>query len=324
MRAVQTNEYGKPGVMVLAEVGDLSPGLDQIVVKASAVGVNFIDLHQRAGRYPVPLPFVPGLEGAGEVVAVGASVPEFSVGDRVAWKFARGSYAEEVLVDASQAVRLPAGISFETASAVMLQGCTAHFLVSSTYPVQAGDTILVQAAAGGVGQLLAQIAKLRGARVIGTVSTAEKEKAAQEAGVDHVIRYGEGVDTAAKVRALTDGEGVAAVFDGVGKTTFDASLSSLAIRGQLVLFGIASGPVENFDVERLNTAGSVFLTRPTLGCYTRTGEELRSRTDDLFRWLSDGRLFVRISGRYQLADATEAHRALESRATSGKLLLSCE
>jgi NADPH:quinone reductase len=323
MQAVKVSQYGGPEAMDLVEVDDLVPGPGQMLVRTLAAGVNFIDLHQRAGRYPTPLPFVPGLEGAGEVLEVGSAVDEFKVGERVAWKLAKGSYAEQVLVEAWQAVPIPNAISEETAAAVMLQGSTAHFLVSSAYAVQPGETILIHAAAGGVGHLLTQIAKLRGARVIGTVSTAEKEKVAREAGADEVIRYDGDVNIATSVRDLTGGEGVAAVYDGVGKTTFDASLASLRPRGYLVVFGGASGPVENLDVERLNSAGSVFLTRPTLGFYTRTREEVRSRADDLFQWLNDGRLVVRVGGRFPLTEAGMAHEALESRGTTGKLILLC-
>jgi NADPH2:quinone reductase len=310
--------------MEVVEIDDLQPGPDQVLVRVFAAGVNFIDLHQRAGRYPVPIPFVPGLEGAGQVVALGSAVKDLEVGNRVAWKLARGSYAEQAVVDAWQAVPLREGISYETAAAVMLQGSTAHFLVSSAYPVQPGETILIHAAAGGVGQLVTQIAKLRGARVIGTVSTAEKEKVARETGADEVIRYGEDVDFADAVRELTKGEGVGVVYDGVGRTTFDGSLASLRTRGYLIVFGGASGPVENLNVERLNSAGSVFLTRPTLGHYTRTREELHGRTDELFDWLNDGRLSVRVWGRFPLVEAAEAHRALESRGTTGKVLLLCQ
>ena len=321
MRAVTVREHGEAEAMELIEVDDLSPGPGQIIARPAVAGVNFIDLHHRAGRYPLALPFVPGLEGAGRVVAVGAGVDEFEVGDRVAWKFALGSYAEQVRVDAWQAVPIPEEVNDETAAAVMLQGSTAHFLVTSAYEVQPGDTILIHAAAGGVGQMVTQIAKLRGARVIGTVSTPEKEGTARRAGVDEVIRYDGDVDVAATVRDLTSGEGVAVVYDGVGRATFEASLASLRVRGYLVVFGGASGPVEGLNVERLNAAGSVFLTRPTLGHYTRTREEVRARTDDLFKWLIDGRLVVDVDRRVPLAQAAEAHRALESRATMGKVLL---
>jgi NADPH:quinone reductase len=323
MRAVQVSHHGGPEAMEVVEVDDLSPGPGQVLVQSSAAGVNFIDLHQRAGRYPVEVPFVPGLEGAGEVLAVGSAVDDLKVGDRVAWKLARRSYAEQVLVEAWQVVPIPDEVTDEMAAAVMLQGSTAHFLVNSAYPVQPGETILIHAAAGGVGQLVTQIAKIRGARVIGTVSTAEKEEIARRAGADDVIRYDGDVDVAASVRRLTDGEGVAAVYDGVGQTTFDASLASLRPRGFLIVFGGASGPVENLDVERLNSAGSVFLTRPTLGFYTRTREEVRGRANDLFGWLNDGRLAVQINGRFPLNEASKAHAALESRATTGKLLLLC-
>jgi NADPH2:quinone reductase len=321
MRAVIVRQHGGPEALELMERDDLSPGPGQVLVRVSVAGVNYIDLHQRAGRYPVPVPFAPGLEGAGRVTAAGPDVHEFRAGDRVAWKLASGSYAEQAIVETWQAVPIPDDVDDETAAALMLQGSTAHFLVASAYPVQAGDTILIHAAAGGVGRLVTQIAKIRGATVIGTVSTPEKETVAREAGADEVIRYGTGVDVAAVVRELTQGEGVAVVYDGVGATTFDASLASVRMRGYIVVFGGASGPVENLNVERLNAGGSVFLTRPTLGHYTRTREELRARTDDLFEWLHDGRLAPLIDRRLPLAQAGEAHRALESRETTGKVLL---
>jgi NADPH:quinone reductase len=324
MQAVTVRRHGGPEVLELLDADDLSPGPGQIVARSSAAGVNFIDIHQRAGRYPVQVPFVPGLEGAGTVAAIGPDVDEFKVGERVAWKLAPGSYAERVLVPTWQAVPIPDGVTEETAAAVMLQGSTAHALVTSVYPVQAGDTILIHAAAGGVGQMVTQIAKLRGARVIGTVSTAEKDAIAREAGADEVIRYDGDVDVAAAVRELTDDEGVAVVYDGVGDATFEASLASLRMLGCLVVFGGASGPVVNLNVERLNAAGSVFLTRPTLGHYTRTREAVRARADDLFRWLIDGQLVVRVDRRLPLGEAAEAHRALESRATTGKVLLLCQ
>lgn len=321
MRTVTVRRHGGPEALELIEGDDPSPGAGQIVVRTSVAGVNFIDLHQRAGRYPVAVPFVPGLEGAGRVADLGAGVDEFRVGDRVAWKLAPGSYAEQVIVEARQTVAIPEGIDEETAATVMLQGSTAHFLVTSAYSVQPGDTILIHAAAGGVGRMVTQIAKIYGATVIGTVSTPEKETVAREAGADEVIRYGGDVDLATVVRELTRGEGVAVVYDGVGRATFDASLASVRMRGYVVVFGGASGPVENLSVERLNAAGSVFLTRPLLSHYTRTREELRARTDDLFGWLREGRLVPLIDRRLQLAQAGEAHRALESRETTGKVLL---
>jgi NADPH2:quinone reductase len=324
MRAVEVSRHGGPEVMSIVEIDAPTPGPTQILVRVFVAGVNFIDLHRRAGRYQVPTPFIPGLEGAGEVMALGSAVTDVAVGDRVAWKLNSGSYAEQAVVEGWQAVPIPEGISYETAAAVMLQGSTAHCLVSSAYPVQLGENILIHAAAGGVGQLVTQIAKLRGARVIGTVSTEEKAAVAREAGADEVIRYGDDVDVAAAVRELTSGEGVAVVYDGVGRSTFEASLASLRVRGYLVVFGGASGPVENLDVERLNAAGSVFLTRPALGHYTRTREELRGRTDELFEWLENGGLVVRIGGRFPLAEAVAAHQALESRQTTGKLLLFCQ
>ncbi|MDQ6649521.1 MAG: quinone oxidoreductase, partial [Actinomycetota bacterium] len=259
-------------------------------------------------------------EGAGRVSAVGDGVDSVGPGDRVAWKLAQGSYAEQVLVAAEEAVPVPDGVSDEVAAAVMLQGLTAHYLAASTFPVGSGDTVLVHAAAGGVGLLLTQIVKLRGGRVIGTVSTAAKEEQARGAGADEVIRYDE-VDVAPRVRELTGGEGVAAVYDGVGRDTVDGSLASLRPRGMLVIYGAASGPVPPFDVQRLNAGGSLFLTRPSLGHYTRDRAELTGRTDELFGWLAAGRLDVFIGGRYPLSDVRQAHQDLEGRRTTGKLLL---
>lgn len=310
----------------MLEVGEVdplpSPGPGQLAVEVAAAGVNYVDTYQRSGvgAYAVPPPFVLGVEGAGRVIAVGPGVEGMGAGDRVAWKTALGSYAQQVLVDVGEAVPLPDGISDETAAAVMLQGLTAHYLVSSTYPVQAGDTVLVHAAAGGVGVLLTQMVKLRGGRVIGTVSTADKERLARRAGADEVVRYDE-VEVAPAVRRLTGGDGVAAVYDGVGKATFDQSLSSLAVRGYLVLYGGASGQVPPFDLQRLNQAGSLYVTRPTLVHYTRTREELIGRAREVFGWIADGRLEVHIGGRYPMTEARAAHEDLEGRRTTGKLLL---
>ncbi|HWE88912.1 MAG TPA: quinone oxidoreductase [Pseudonocardiaceae bacterium] len=320
MRAVRIDQYGGPDVLRLTTVDDPEPGPGQLLVATAAIGVNYIDTYQRGGHYPVPLPFTPGLEGAGTVRAVGAGVTEFAAGDRVAWSGTPGSYAELVTVAADAAVPVPDDVSNELAAAVPLQGMTAHYLVTSTYPVRPGDTVLVHAAAGGVGLLLTQLAKARGARVIGTVSTDEKEKLARAAGADEIVRYTE-QDVAAEVRRLTDGAGVAAVYDGVGASTFDASLASLRPRGILVLFGASSGPVPPFDLQRLNSGGSLFVTRPTLGHHTATRAELLWRATELFDAIGAGRLNVRIGGRYPLAEARRAHEDLQARRTTGKVLL---
>lgn len=285
----------------------------------SAAGVNYIDTYQRSGIYPKQTPFVLGMEGAGQVLGVGPDVTGFSVGDRVAWMDGPG-YAEQVVIKADVAVPIPDALDDETAAAVLLQGVTAQYLVASTYPIKEGDTALVHAAAGGVGLLLVQLASARGAKVFGTVSTVDKEKLAREAGADEVIRYTE-VDFTEETRRLTDGRGVDVVFDSVGKTTFDGSLASLARRGMLVLFGASSGPVPPVDPQRLNAAGSIFLTRPKTGDHTVTSEELRWRAGEVFDAVAAGTLSVRIGGRYPLAQARQAHEDLQGRRTTGKLLL---
>jgi NADPH2:quinone reductase len=320
MLATVIERSGGPEVLQLATVDDPTPGPGELLVRTGAVGVNYIDTYHRSGHYPVPLPFIPGREGAGTVTAVGSGVTEFVVGDRVAWADIPDSYAELVVVPASRALPVPGDVDDETAAALPLQGMTAHYLITSTYPVQPGDTVLVHAAAGGVGLLLVQLAKARGARVIGTVSTKEKEKLAREVGADEIIRYTE-QEIATEVRRLTDGIGVAAVYDGVGASTFDASLASLRRRGVLVLFGASSGPVPPVDPQRLNSAGSLYLTRPNLGDYVTTRAELMLRTTELFEAVRAGQLSVRIGGRYPLAEAARAHEDLHSRRTTGKLLL---
>ncbi len=319
-KAVVVRATGGPEALELTEVEAKSPGPGELLVDVAVAGVNFIDCYHREGRYPLDLPFGPGLEGTGRVSAVGPDVAGFAVGDRVAWAQALGSYAEQAVVPVKDAVPVPAGVDDDTAGALLLQGLTAHYLVASTYPVREGDTVLVHAAAGGVGLLLVQLAKARGARVIGTVSTEAKEALAREAGADEVIRY-DLVDFAPEVRELTDGAGVAAVYDGVGKTTFDGSLASLRPRGVLALFGASSGAVPPFDPLRLNQAGSVFLTRPSLAAHVATREELEWRAGELFAAVVDGSLTVRVGGRYPLADARRAHEDLEGRRTTGKLLL---
>ncbi|MDA3627524.1 quinone oxidoreductase [Saccharopolyspora oryzae] len=320
MRAIRVAANGGPEVMELTEIESPEPQPGQLLVEVAAIGVNFIDTYQRSGVYSMPLPFTPGSEGSGAVVAVGEGVTGFEVGDRVAWAMAPGSYAERALVPADKAVRVPVGVNSRTAAAALLQGLTAHYLVTSTHPVKAGETALVHAAAGGMGLLLTQLIKHLGGNVIGTVSTAEKEALAREAGADEVIRYTE-VDVAESIADLTDGRGVDVVYDGVGKTTFDASLASLRPRGTLALFGAASGPVPPVDPQRLNSAGSVFLTRPSLAHHILTREELDWRAGELFDWISNGVLDIRIGGTYPLADARKAHEDLEGRRTTAKLIL---
>jgi NADPH2:quinone reductase len=317
MRAVQIREYGGPDVLIPTEVPTPEPGPGQVRVDIEAAGVNFVETYQRAGRYEVPLPFVPGDEGAGTVTAVGPGVEGVGPGDRVVSLDLRGSYAEQAVVAADRVVPVPPDVSPETAAAAFLQGLTAHYLLFDTYPVKPGDTVLVHAAAGGMGLLLTQVATRLGARVIGTASTPEKATLARKAGAVEVVPY---ADAARAVADLTGGEGVPAVYDGVGRDTFDTSLSVLRRRGVLVLYGAASGPVPPFDPMRLQHAGSVFLTRPTLGDHVATAAELRRRAADLFGWLADG-VTVRVHERYPLAEAAQAHTDLEARRTTGKLLL---
>ncbi len=321
MHAIVVTKPGGPETLESAEVEAPVPGEGELLVRVAAAGVNFIDTYQRGGVYSVDLPFIPGHEGAGRVIAVGLHVDGFAVGARVAWAAAGRSYAEQVVVPAAQAVPIPDGIGDDVAAATLLQGMTAHYLTSSTFPIQSGEIALVHAAAGGVGLMLTQLITSRGGRVIGTVSTAEKEHLAREAGAVEVIRYTEVDDVAAEVRRMTRGAGVAVAYDGVGKATFDASLASLSRRGMLALYGGSSGQVPPFDVQRLNGAGSVFLTRPNLGDYTATRSELLWRAGELFSAIADGTLTVRIGERFRLDEAVHAHRALEGRRTTGKVLL---
>ncbi|MGH3772038.1 MAG: quinone oxidoreductase family protein [Pseudonocardiaceae bacterium] len=323
MQAIQITETGEPDVLRLAELPDPEPGPGQLLVEVAAAGVNYQDTYRRSGAYPMPLPFIPGTEGAGTVTAVehGGSNGGFTVGDRVAWATNLGSYAEQAVVPAAQAVPVPQGVDIETAAGALLQGMTAHYLAVSIHAVQPGETVLVHAAAGGMGLLLTQLATARGGRVIGTVSTPEKERLAREAGAAEVIRYTEVEDVAGEVRRLTGGDGVAAVYDGVGASTFDASLASLRPRGMLALYGAASGPVPPVDPQRLNSAGSVFLTRPALAHYIATRDELTWRASEVFGAILDGSLRITIGGRYSLADAGRAHQDLQGRHTTGKLLL---
>ncbi|HJR63174.1 MAG TPA: quinone oxidoreductase [Gemmatimonadaceae bacterium] len=320
MKAIRVHENGGPDVLRLTDVPDPRPGPGQALVRLEAVGVNFIDIYQRKGLYAQPLPFTPGTEGAGTVAALGEGVTDVRVGDRVASVSLLGSYAELALAPAGRLVPIPDGIDTRLAGAAILQGVTAHYLATSTYPLARGDWCLVHAAAGGVGLLLCQIATRRGARVIATVSTAEKAALATRAGAEAVVRYTE-QDFVAEVRRLTDGRGVRVVYDSVGKTTFDGSLDCLSPRGMLVLFGQSSGPVPPLDPQVLNRKGSVYLTRPTIAHYTATREELLARTSDLFTWVARNELHVHIGRSYALGGAADAHRALEGRGTMGKVLL---
>jgi NADPH2:quinone reductase len=322
VRAVRITATGGPEVLEPVDLPDPAPGPGELLVDVAAAGVNFVDTYQRRGTYPVDLPFVLGQEGAGRVAALGpGDTGGFAVGDRVAWANVPGGYAQRVLVPASAAVPVPDAVPDDLAVGALLQGMTAHFLVTDCAPVGPGDTVLVHAAAGGVGLLLTQLATARGARVLGVVSTAEKAELARGAGAAEVLRSDEVDDLAAAVRARTGGEGVAVAFDGVGRDTFDASLASLRRRGTLVLHGAASGPVPPVDPQRLNRAGSVYLTRPTLHHYTVTREELLGRAAAVYGAVADGGLHVRIGHRHPLGAAADAHRDLEGRRTTGKVLL---
>jgi len=325
MRVIEATAPGGPEVLRIADRPDPEAGPGQLLVRVAAAGVNFIDTYKRSGVYPMPFPHVVGAEGAGTVVATGAGVGEFAVGDRVAWSDAPGSYAEFVVLDADRALAVPVGVSDVVAAALPLQGITAHYLVTSVFPVTEGQDVLVHAGAGGVGLLLTQLAVARGAHVITTVSTPEKEELSRAAGASDVVRYTELEDLTQElpeiVRGLTGGAGVNTVFDGVGLTTFDASLACLRPRGGLALFGASSGPVPPLDPQRLNRAGSVFLTRPTIAHFIATRAELTWRAGELFGAVSAGTLDVRVGATFSLADAADAHRALEGRATTGKVLL---
>ena len=318
VRVVVAKALGGPDVLEVRDAAEPTAEGGELLVDVVAAGVNYRDVYEREGGGGKTPPFVIGVEGAGTVAATGEGVDGFSVGDRVAWVSAQGSYAEQVVVDASRAVTVPEGLASELAAAVLLQGMTAHYLATSAYAVQPGDDVLVHAAGGGVGSLLVQVVKMRGGRVIGTTSADAKEQRARELGVDEVIPYDAFAD---RVRELTGGRGAAVVYDGVGRATFDRSLASLRPRGALVLFGTASGPVPAFDPMRLENGGSLFLTRPSLRHYTASRQELAERAREVFQWVADGRLDVHIGGRYQLEDASRAHEDLEQRRTTGKLLL---
>ncbi|HEX6256313.1 MAG TPA: quinone oxidoreductase [Euzebyales bacterium] len=319
MRAIRVGATGGPEELQLCDVDDPTPGAGEVLVRVAAAGLNFIDVYHRTGRYPLDLPTGIGLEGAGVVEEVGAGVTEFAPGDRVAWANELGSYAELQTVPAHRTVVVPDDIDVKVAAGVMLQGMTAHYLVTSTFALGSEHTALIHAGAGGVGQLLVQLASRAGARVLATVSTAEKAELAAAAGADDVIRYTE-VDFAEEVERLTDG-GVDVVYESVGRATFDRSLTCLRPRGYLVLYGQSSGAVEPFDPQRLAAGGSLFLTRPTLFHYISTTEELRWRAGELFDAIVDGGLTVRIDRELPLADAADAHRYIEGRGTRGKVLL---
>nr|WP_031467658.1 quinone oxidoreductase [Sciscionella sp. SE31] len=319
MRAVIVGEHGGPEVLALSEVDRPAPGPGQVLVEVRVAGINYMDVYQRTGAVPRQTPFTLGVEGVGVVAEAGAGVTEFAAGDRIGWfSGGSGSHAEFATVDAGRAVAIPDGVSDEQATAALMQGITAQYLATDTYPIGEGDPVLVHAAAGGVGQLLVQIARLRGGRVVGTTSSAEKAQAVRDAGADEVLGYD---DFAARVRELTDGAGVAAVYDGVGAATFEGSLASLRPRGVLVIYGTASGPTPALEIPRLNSGGSLYVTRPSIAHYTAETAQLRARASQVLGWVADGELTVRIGGDYPLDEVATAYRELEARHTTGKLLL---
>ena len=321
MHAVVIHEPGGPEVLVAQDLPRPDPGPSELRIDVAAAGVNFIDVYYRTGAYPLATPFIPGSEGAGVVSAVGNGVTGFHQGDHVAWAMVPGAgYAEQVIVPAARAVPVPAGIDDETAGAVLLQGLTAHYLTRATYPARPGETALVHAAAGGVGLLLTQVLSTRGVRVIATTSTTSKAALALEAGAAEVIRY-DREDVATEVRRLTDDRGVDVVYDGVGRATFDGSIDSLRPRGMFVSYGSASGKVAPVDPQLLQSKGSLFFTRPTLGHYVAARDELLERSRELFGWVASGELSVRVGARYTLDQAGQAHEDLESRRTTGKSLI---
>jgi len=320
MKAIQVKRTGGPEVLELAELAVPEAKGNEAVVKLTAAGVNFIDVYYREGRYKAVLPFVPGQEGAGQISSVGPDVKQLKVGDRVAYTAIMGSYAEYAVVPEDRLVKIPQGVSYQQAAGAMLQGMTAHYLSHDTYPLKKGETALVHAAAGGVGLLLVQMAKNIGARVIGTVSTEEKAKLARDAGADDIILYTQS-DFEIETRKLTDGHGVDVVYDSVGKTTFEKGLNVLRPCGYMVLFGGSSGAVPPFDLIQLSQKGSLYVTRPTLAHYIATREDLERRSGDVFGMIAAGKLKLRIDHTYPLKDAAQAHRDLESRKTTGKLLL---
>jgi NADPH:quinone reductase len=320
MKAIQVKRTGGPEVLELADLTVPEAKGNEAVVKLTASGVNFIDVYYREGRYKAVLPFVPGQEGAGQITSVGPEVKQLKVGDRVAYTAIMGSYAQYAVVPEDRLVKIPQDVSYQQAAAAMLQGMTAHYLSHDTYPLKKGETALVHAAAGGVGLLLVQMAKNIGARVIGTVSTEEKAKLARDAGADDIILYTQS-DFEIETRKLTDGHGADVVYDSVGKTTFEKGLNVLRPRGYMVLFGGSSGAVPPFDLIHLSQKGSLYVTRPTLAHYIATREDLERRSGDVFSMIAAGKLKLRIDHTYPLQDAAQAHHDLESRKTTGKLLL---
>lgn len=320
MKAVRVHRYGGPEVLTNDDIPVPDPKAGEARIKIDAIGVNFIDIYQRSGLYPLQTPFTLGSEAAGVVEAVGEDVTEVKKGDRVAYAMVPGSYAEYAIVPAWRLAPVPAAIDTKSAAAIMLQGMTAHYLTHSTYALKNGETALIHAAAGGVGLLLVQIAKMIGAKVIGTVSTEQKAKLAKQAGADEAILYSH-TDFLTEVKKLTGGKGVHVVYDSVGATTFEKSLDCLRPRGYLVLFGQSSGPVPPFEPGKLATKGSLFLTRPSLAHYTLNRAELLQRSGDLFNWIAAGKLKLRVENVYSMTEAAEAHRQLEGRKTTGKVVL---
>jgi len=320
MKAIRIHAPGGPEVMRLDDAPEPTPKAGEAVVKVDAAGLNYIDVYFRSGLYKAEYPLTLGLEAGGTVTAVGPNVSEVKVGDKVAYTGVAGAYAEYAAVPAARLVVLPTGVSTRQGAAAMLQGITAHYLATSTYQLKKGDTCLVHAAAGGVGLLLCQMARMRGARVLGTVSTDEKAKLAREAGADETIIYTR-QDFEAEVKRLTDGKGVQVVYDAVGKTTWDKSLNSLAPRGLIALYGQSSGPIGQIDPQILNAKGSLFLTRPSLNHHIASREELQSRAGEVLGWIASGKLKMRMEFDFPLKDAAQAHRALEGRQTTGKVLL---
>lgn len=320
MKAVRVQQFGGREALIIVDTPIAEPGESEARVKIEAIGVNFLDIYQRIGRYQGSLPFTLGQEAAGTVDAVGPNVTEVKPGDRVAYASVQGSYAEYAIVPAWRLVHIPESVDAQQAAAAMVQGLTAHYLALSTYPLKTGETALVHAAGGGTGQMLVQVAKRCGARVIGTTSTEEKAELAREAGADEVILYTQ-TDFEAEVRRLTNNTGVDVVYDSVGKDTFDKSLNCLRPRGTMVLYGASSGPVAPIDPQVLNTKGSLYLTRPYIGHYTAERAELLQRVNDVFNWLRAGELKVRIDKMFPLVEVAEAHRYLEDRQSKGKILL---
>ncbi len=320
MQAIQIHSNGGPEVLQMSTLPDPEPGAGEVLIRIEASGVNFIDIYFREGRYPAPLPYTLGQEAAGTIVSVGPEVDGFRAGERVAWCGVAGTYATLAVAPVGQLIKVPEAITTAQAAAAILQGMTAHYLLHATFVPQFGDSVLIHAGAGGTGLLLIQMARRFGAEIITTVSTEEKAALAREAGAHHVLLYTQ-EDIVARVREITHGEGLPVVYDSVGKSTFEQSLQCLCPRGVLVLFGAASGAVPPFDLIRLSQMGSLYVTRPTLRDYVATREDLEQRAREVFRWVGDGSLKLRIAHTYPLAEAAQAQRELEARATTGKLLL---